>query len=115
MIEQTQRRLPEWLPEVGEPLDGTTAALIFSSYADQIDEFCAKIQHTLHQHHRDVRVYHYTVTDIRANWKPKGRTFILAHVAVADWSHAKVVRFVQLRCEKTTGQIVLIDRDRLLK
>jgi len=115
MIEQTQRRLTEWLPALGEPLDDATAALIVSSYADQVGELCARIQHRLEQHHRDVWVYHYTVKDIRTNWVPKGRTFILAHVAVADWSHAKVVRFVQLRCEKTTGQIMLIDRDRLLK
>ena len=62
-----------------------------------------------------MRVYHHTVTDIRANWVPRGRTFVLAHVGVEDWSPATVVRFGQLRGEKATGQIVFIDRDRLLK
>jgi hypothetical protein len=62
-----------------------------------------------------VRVYRYTVKDISAKWVPTIRTFILAHVVLADWSHAKVVRFIQLHCEKTTGQIIVIDRDQLLK
>jgi len=42
-------------------------------------------------------------------------SFYLAHVAVANWSHVKVVRFVQMRDEKATGQILVIDRDQLLK
>ena len=41
--------------------------------------------------------------------------FKLAHVSVVNWSHAKVVRFVQLRGEKATGHIVLIDNDHLLE
>ena len=40
--------------------------------------------------------------------------FTLAHVAEANWSHAKVERFVQLRGEKTTGHIMVIDNDGLL-
>jgi len=115
MIEQTQRRLPEWLPSIGEPLNAEIASLIVRSYADQVGALCTGIQLALQQQHHDVRVYQYTGQDIRASWVPKGRTFILAYVAVADWSHVKVVRFVQLRCDKPTGQIVVIDRDQLLK
>ena len=114
MIEQQQRRMPEWLPYAGQPLEAEIAALIVTYYADQIGELCAGIQMTLQQLHKDVRVYCYTADDVRENWVLEGRMFNLAHVAVANWSHPKVVRFVQLRCEKATGRIVVIDNDALL-
>jgi hypothetical protein len=87
---------------------------IVSYYAEQVGELCAGIQLTLQQHHEDVRVYPFTVKDIRQDWFPEGEKFELAHVSVVNWSHPKVVRFVQLRCEIVTGQIVLIDIDHLL-
>ena len=114
MIDQRQRRMPEWLPYVGELVDADTIALIVGYYADQIGELCAGIQFTLQQHHEKVQVYCYTAKDVRDNWVPEGQDFTLAHVTVANWAHAKVVRFVQLRCEKATGHIVLINYDHLL-
>jgi hypothetical protein len=45
---------------------------------------------------------------------PEDCTFNLAHVAVANWSHARAVRFVQLRCENVTGRIAVTDHDGLL-
>ena len=60
MIEEELRRMPEWLPGVGEPLEAEIAELIFTYYADQVGELCAGIQLTLQQHHNDVRIYHHT-------------------------------------------------------
>lgn len=83
MIDQGQRRLPEWLPYPDPPLEEETAELIATYYADQICELCAGIQLTLQQQHKDVRVYHYSAKDFRETWVPEGRDFTLAHVAVA--------------------------------
>ena len=39
-------------------------------------------------------MYPCSVKDVSQNWAPAGHVFILAHVAVANWLHAKVVRIV---------------------
>jgi hypothetical protein len=115
MIEHEQRRMPEWLPDLGERLTAEIAELIATYFADQIGELCAGIQLTLQQHHDDVRIYPYKDSDLRQDWGPDGEVFKLAHISVVNWSHPKVVRFVQLRCEKATGHIVIVDNDELLE
>jgi len=104
--------MPEWLPTVDEPLDREIAELIVAYYADWVGELCAEIQLKLQQHHDDVRIYPYTVKDLRQDWVPEGHMVKLAHVSVVSWSHPEIVRFVQLLGEKPPSTSV--DRSRWL-